>query len=63
MKIVKTKQGFNLNDCGLKILFTSYEFTTAHVYLYHKNVLTAIYENKEKFEKALAVAKGNDYQS
>jgi len=63
MKIVKTKRGFNLNDCGLKIRFTSYEFRTAHVYLYRYNVLAAIYENKEKFEKALAVAKGNDYQS
>jgi hypothetical protein len=63
MQIVKTKQGFNLNDCGLKIRFTSYEFTTAHVYLYRHNVLRAIYENREKFEKALAVAKGDDYQS
>jgi hypothetical protein len=63
MKITQTKRGFNLNDCGLKIRFTSYEFTTAHVYLYCNNVLRAIYENREKFEKALAVAKGNDYQS
>jgi hypothetical protein len=63
MQIVKTKQGFILNDCGLKIRFTSYEVSMAYVYLYYNNVLIAIYENEEKFEKALAVAKGDDYQS
>ena len=53
MKITKTKLGFNLLDCGFKVRFTSYEYNAEHVYLYRRGVLVTIYENREKFEKAL----------
>ena len=53
MTIKKTKLGFNLLDCGLKVRFTSYVYVHSHVYLYRHGVLVTIYENRKKFEKAL----------
>ncbi len=53
MLISKTKRGFNLNDCGLKVRFTSYEYKGLHVYLLRGGVLVAIYENRKKFEEQL----------
>ena len=53
MTISKTKLGFNLNDCGLKIRFTSCEYIGSHVYLYRREVLVGIYENRKKFEEQL----------
>ena len=53
MTINKTKLGFNLNDCGLKIRFTSCEYIGSHVHLYRRGVLVAIYENRKKFEEEL----------
>jgi len=53
MTITQTKRGFNLNDCGLKIRFNSYEYNASHVHLFNGGVLVAIYENKEKFKDAL----------
>ena len=53
MTITKTKQGFNLIDCGFKVRFTSYEYNAFHVHLFNRGVLVTIYENKEKFEDAL----------
>jgi hypothetical protein len=55
MKLTKVKKGFILKDAGLKINFTSYEYSDIlnEVYLYRNGVLVAIYENREQFEKQL----------
>jgi len=53
MTLSKTRNGFNLNDCGLKIKFTSYEYQGLQVFLLRRGVLVAIYENKKKFEEQL----------
>ena len=53
--ITKVKKSFILKDAGLKINFTSYEYSDIlnEVYLYRNSVLVAIYENREQFEKQL----------
>ena len=70
MKIKDTKISFILREAGFVIAFNSYEYDGDDVYLYQngvlangKGALVAIYDDREKFDKELRVAKGNDYQS
>jgi len=55
MQLTRVKKGYILRDCGIQILFTSYEYNTIlkDISLYRNGVLVAIYENVEKFEEQL----------
>jgi len=55
MTLTKTKNGFILRDCGLKIAFNAYEYSTIlkDVYLYRNGILVAIYENVKRFKEQL----------